>query len=177
MSTCCKAGQMDKSICFHLVLVSCFTPCLSSRPDWLFAGLQRWCGSVKEQLAGERELNKWVRRMKDILQQNPPICCRKLQKVFQSTQEKRWDVFGLVLRQFPGWPACSRQLFTAPGRSRPWLPLLRGWTEVLHSSLVYSSSTRVLLLLHWRDPTWPPEGARTAVGGQQRPTKANEGQH
>ena len=47
------------------------------------------------------------------------------------------------------------------------------------SSLVYSSSysTRVTLLLHWRDPTWPPEGARTAVGGHQRPTKANEGQH
>ena len=35
----------------------------------------------------------------------------------------------------------------------------------------------LLLLLHQRDPTWPPEGARTAVGGHQRPTKANEGQH
>ena len=46
------------------------------------------------------------------------------------------------------------------------------------TSLVYSSSysTRVTLLLHWRDPTWPPEGARTAVGGHQRPTKANKGQ-
>ena len=46
------------------------------------------------------------------------------------------------------------------------------------TSLVYSSSssTRVTLLLHQRDPTWPPEGARTAVGGHQRPTKANKGQ-
>ena len=166
---------MDKSICFHLVLVSCFTACLSSWPDWLFAGLQRWREFVKEQLAGERELNKWVRRMKEILQQNSPICCRKLQKGFQSTQEKRWDVYGLVLRQFPGWPACSRQLFTAPGRSRPWLPLLRGWTEVLRPPPPPPPPERPNMAARGRQNCC--RRAPKANKGQQRPTKANKGQH
>ena len=176
MSTCYKAWQMDKSICFHLVLVSCFTPCWSSRPGWLFAGLQRWREFVKEQLAREREssTSEWGRGWRRFCNKIHQYVAKSCKKVFNPRRKKDemvldwfWGNFQVDLHVLD---SCSQHLAeAAPGYH---------CSEVgPRSSVLLHLLSLLLLLLHQRDPTWPPEGASSAEGGHQRPTKANEGQH